>query len=886
MLPENRLSTEAKPSTFIEPIKRTPFADTEYGGVALGDPSQGMLAKLWACEYNKQTGEVTISAPGVAPTVLFTREGISDIALAFDQNMRPFVAFVENDVGKFYWYDPIAQANVFAEDVLGNIVTPRCQLDDKRPSQVASSDIVLAYMKGADLCFRQQRDRFGVEYILAAGVGGKLIDIGMNHKLRFQFRIANPLAGGNSGASDVSVADMVYDLCVRAGIPGEQVDVSELHALRVAGFRVMTDEGTNKVINSLREVLFFDKSEADRKISFPRRGREVAARIPYNDLIADEPSSLSRTLADGTTLPATITVTHLDPAGGFAQNKQTARRRSNLVKTKKELSFKSEVIISADQAATAAYTKLRLFWFEQGKYKFAVTLKYAHLVTTDVVEVEDREGTWHRIRIEERNDQGKTIEFEGVQDAGRDVYNTLGVGLSLPPPTSTTPGLIGPTRLEILNIPALREQDDELGVYVAVAGQGSAWFGARILISANNGAEYLEALRIETAATLGETLTDLQTEANAEYPAYQTVDVSCNFELASLSFEGLLNGGNRCVIGDEVCQFQTATLLSYVNGIYTYRLSGLLRGRYATQIEAWDAGTRFVLLDSAIYFVRAQQWMLGKELLIKPVSLGQTEDETTPTGYDFDEALSVKEWPVTMLRWERNSASNLEITWIGRARLGNDAAPQHSKYFKGYRVFISNGAVSKTFETANQFYSYSAAQQTADFGSTTFVPTIKVEAYNDIPAATGGEVEAGVLLSTATLDGWNQQTSGWSSVGGKLVYDPAAAMANEAMPDDNFSTIYRQANLPFDVAANDPTLIASVEVETDGVEAYGAIYVEFFNATGKRLGGPMGTQVVNGVSTITAKGSSPDIKFVKIGLSAFCDGVIPMKFSNVRYSIK
>jgi len=684
LIPEQRLSTTPVPANFLDGGRGTLLVDYEYGGTDLQVPGDGLLVKIWRLRYDSNSGDMVISAEGSPTTVLFNRPDITEVSLAFDQNMNPFVAFVQAGQAKFWWYDPLLPGMTFNESLLGSAITPRCSLDDKRSTQFANSDIILSYVRAGNLYYRQQRDRYLTERLLKTGLPGGLVDVGMNAALRYQWTIE-----GGSNPVDPYLADVITALCKRAGLSGNEIDASEHYDKRIIGFPCATDDGINARIDALREIFMFDKSEVDRKVYFPKRGREVVARIPYSDLVADDPSALKRSRIQEKDLARSVTIKHLDPAGGFATNTQTARRRSNLVSATKDRKVDTSVVLTADQGMTAAVVKLKVEYHEQQTFKFSTWIKYAQVVPGSVVEVEDKTGFWHRIRITERNDTHPILEFDGVQDAGQDVYASLGVGHSLPPPTSTTPGLIGETLLEIINASPFRDQDDELGVYIGVAGVSSGWGGCDLLIS-TDGITYMDAMRVQIPATIGETLTDLEAEIRAEYPARQSFEVLTNFALESVSDESLMSNANRCVIGDEILQFQFAILLGMVGTKYHYRCSGLVRGRYATTPEAWPTGTRFALLDSSIVFIQAQQWMLGKEIFIKPVSIGLTEDETTPTSYDYDEGRSQLEWPPAMVEASRDGSDNVTVTWVERPRLGVETNPHHSKYFNGYKITFSD----------------------------------------------------------------------------------------------------------------------------------------------------------------------------------------------------
>lgn len=737
MIPEERLSTTPVPGAFLHAeIRDSPYVDYEQGGVALQDPSLGLSVKLWTLRYSN--GDFIVSAPGVAPTVLFSRPGnVTWASLTFDQNMNPFVAFTEDGVSKFWWYDSTVPGQVFEESLIATAVTPCCCLDDRRPSFSANSDIILAYIRNNNLYYRQQRDRYLVEYLLRSGVGGRLDTVGMTVNYRLQFRLRDVL--------DVSIvpeapylADVVLDLGRQCGLNENTLDVRELYTDTVPGMKVAIDEGLDKPIDWLREIFHFDKANIDRKLHFRKRGRAVTLRIPYSDLVQGNPTALQQTIVDETKLPKLVNINHIDPAGGFGKNKQTASRRSNMVDARATKTIDSKIVLTADQAASAALSHLKAAWAEQITYKFSTTLRYTELTVTDVIEVEDARGAWHRIRLTDRKDDGSVISWEGKQDAGPHTYGFATSGNSLPPPTSTTPGLVGPTTLEIMNLPVLRTEDDELGVYVAMWGQNSAWYGAQFLLSTDGGTTYNEAFRVESPAVGGELLTDLYEDGGYLYPSAQTVEVQSNFPLSSTTVEGLYNNQNRAIIGDEVIQFLTATHL----GNNVYRLSGLVRGRYNTATPTWPAGTRFVLFDSSVIFLRAERWMLGAELYVKPVSFGRTSDETVPVSYFYDTPTSQTEWPVSNLSAEW-SGPDLVVTWIGRARLGTDVAPVHSKYFAGYRVKFSNGFEATT---TNQTYTYAGAP-----GGTTLVSVTPIN-------SNVGEIVPAPLVNPGFESGF----SGWT----------------------------------------------------------------------------------------------------------------------------
>lgn len=701
MIPDNRFSSTTFKGQLYNPWDRRKFVSLHWGPVAIQDPSQGLGVQLWKAEA---VGAVlVISAPNTPPFDWYTHSAkVDEVSLAFDQNGRPVVAFVDADGSAFLrWFDPVPNA-IVNFNVTSFATTPRVTLDDNRPFNGANSDVILGYVRAGIVRFRQQRDRFTVEYTPLVGPGGDpatataLRHISMNSRLRLEF-LTN-----EAGDELWTLAEVVQDLSALAGVPAGATDVRELYDDIVQGLGIASDEGLDKPIQQLMDVFFFGKSEHDRKIYFPKRGREPVARIPYADLVAGNPKAIKQKRVDETKLAREVNVNHIDPDGGFAKNKQFAQRRSNLINAEAKRNIETQVVLTVDQAATVAETTLRADWNELVGYEFATTIKWTELTPGDVVEVEDELGTWHRMRLETRNEDG-VIDWEGVQDAGARTYGRTYGGNSLPPPVSTTPGLTGETMLEIVNVSPLLDQNDEVGLYVAAAGvPGSSWTGFQLLVSVDGGLAYTEAMRADAPSTIGETTTDLPAEAGHDIVSSETVEVTTNFPLASITSAQLAAGQNRIVFGDELGQFETATLLGMVGTLYNYELSGLRRAKYGTPALALPAGTRIVLIDETVAFVQAQRAMIGVDLHYKPVSYGLTEDDTIATAYLFDEPNSQLEWVPDSVAGTRDIVTNdITVTFVGRPRLGQFGTPFHSKYFRGYRITFSDAHVIETMaETA------------------------------------------------------------------------------------------------------------------------------------------------------------------------------------------
>lgn len=189
MMPSNSLSSTAVASRFAGARAKsiTKLLDYEDGGIAIQDPSAGLLYQAWRARLIND--KVWVDAPNTEEFVMFSAPGMTEISLTFDQSMRPALAYVQDGVSKIWWYDSGVDRMEITEIGTG-IITPRITLDDKRviaSGNNQNNDIILAYVRNEKLCYRQQRERFLVERVLASGIKTGLIKVGLNRQLRLQF---------------------------------------------------------------------------------------------------------------------------------------------------------------------------------------------------------------------------------------------------------------------------------------------------------------------------------------------------------------------------------------------------------------------------------------------------------------------------------------------------------------------------------------------------------------------------------------------------------------------------------------------------------------------------------------------------------------------------
>lgn len=714
MLPDNTLSPTAIISGFSFPVKSPSpvdrLQDWELAGVYLNDPSQGLLVKLWHAQVvlNHDTGQldVMLDAPGgvhvgVPSAVLFSGEDITEIALSFDQNMNPFVAYMQAGEPKIYWYDPLIPGMTHTVLPAG-CYDLRCTLDDKRLFNVTNSDIVLSYIRAGNLCVRYQRERYVTEHILRAGVGGdaRLVSMAMNRGSRMQWRIRNYALIDDPGAllqADPFLADIVADLLRRSDVKAEHIDTDQLW-VPVEGYRIANEGGADANIAPLQAAWFFDPGEWDKKLRFVMRGGSPVAHITFNDLLErDDPNGpMQMERVQEMELLRKVNITTVDSTAGWVPNKQTAERRSATIKARGESSSIVPITATPDFTATIATKRLRVPWGEPHKFNFKTGVWWSKLTATDVVTYEDRRGRVHQIRLGQIEEDYGSLQFEATTNAGW-LYGVTATGANTKPWVPQTPGQAGDTVVVVLDLPVLRDQDDELGYYVAVYGTGDGWNGGVVQLSLDGGATIAQSIEVDVPAAVGSTGTALAPEVSGEYLGNQVLRVLIDDPLESVDREAILRYRNLAAVQHsdgswEMLQYQTVTPIDST----TFDLSGLVRARYATKPLAIDAGARFVVFDGSVMFVQLQQWMLGQTASYRGISYGQNPDDVPWQSFAINNPLSQTEWPVHGVGAVRDGSNNVTVSWVGRARLGVEVAPRNSKYFTGYRVTYSDGYTADT----------------------------------------------------------------------------------------------------------------------------------------------------------------------------------------------
>lgn len=537
---------------------------------------------------------------------------------------------------------------------------------------------------------------------------------------------------GISGTLDPdypTLASIVADLCLRKGLQGSEIDVAQLTDI-VKGFTVATATSAADAINALAPAYSFDAAEWDGRIRFIKRGGATEIALADTDAFDSDEGRVVETRAQELELPRKMTLSYMDLAANYAVTTQSAERYSASVASSGTDQVTLAVVMEADKAAQTADILLKDQWSSiNGTLAVSVGDEFSIIVPTDVLFLTYGEAVFRCRAVEVENADGQ-VKLSLQQDTAG-AYSSSVAGVQPRPPVEGNPTIFGPTFAEVLNLPALRDQDDQVGLYLAACGPVGQWRGAQVALSIDGGATWRDVLQLTQSTTMG-ALSDVLPIWSEHIPdTVHTLEVALtdgDFESATL--DAMYAGANPLCVGEEILQFQTQTLTSpkeYVLG------PALFRGRKNTDPNAWPTGTRVVDL-TGVYFLPLDRSYIGQILSVRFTTFGTDVQYGTIKTIDFSLPKSVQEWPVTDIRSARASDEALTLDWVPRNRLGTSRRPYASSWFTGYLLSFTDGTTTKQFVVSSPTFSYSAVDQVADFGLAGTL-TVTLSATNSIIGA-------------------------------------------------------------------------------------------------------------------------------------------------------
>lgn len=464
---------------------------------------------------------------------------------------------------------------------------------------------------------------------------------------------------------------IVADVWARCGGLDTEIDVTALEGIAVQGFSIARQMQGQAAMLPLQQAFWWDFVESGRKIKAVLRGADAVVTMSLDALGAtestDQQPAVVPNRAQEAELPATLNVNYPVRATGYETGTQRARRlvtASNLTVT-----MEVAVVMPDQRAAEMANVNLYTAWTSRTQRAWSTTRAFAAYEPTDNVVLNDGEFT-ALVRITERNEDGGVINWKGQDErpAGYSPQVTPGVaqgnGIG-------TVRYDGPMKLELIDSPIVLETNNDPGLYGAGAGYASTWPGGSAWKSTDGGTTYTQQADMPAKATIGYAQSVLGDFAGGNMvDEINTVDISMHSgALASITNADLLNNGNAAILGGEIIQFRTASVVS--DGVF--RLSGLLRGRRGTEqfMATHAVGDRLVVFNVNVYRLPGVLSEIGAERKWKGVTTGQSidsgiEQTFTNTGAGLKPLAPVHVYAIPQPSGRRR------VKWVRRTRIGWD----------------------------------------------------------------------------------------------------------------------------------------------------------------------------------------------------------------------
>lgn len=467
------------------------------------------------------------------------------------------------------------------------------------------------------------------------------------------------------------VGGIIRDICAEKGVV--DLDLDEIPLDLVSHGVVFTRQSSARVAaDYMRDNYRIDVTESGRFLKLVHRGKDPDAAWSVDELGAsdgssDPPPAISWQEADELGLPSQIVMKYSDRLASYEEGAVIAKRET----------AKSEQTKTLDATAMALTGEEAKKMVEQAladariaRHTFQVSTSYAKeaFEPTDVVTlpgaIRSRRG-----RLTKKTDRGAVIDWEGVQDdVGALMQYAVGGGGSPSSGISNNLAAGAPMSFAaILNLPSLREEDNDSGYYA---------FGVPLLVTTAYAGTQLQSTRasIGTLPKFGGLRGSVPLAVGAAAPGLFdegnaiVVDVPSGFIPTSVTRDKVLGGANVYLLGAEIVGVCRWTPHPTVARRFVGR--GLLRGVRGTEDEiATHAPNEQVLELSPRTLLRDLGYPAGATLDLSAVSLGRPlSDALNSKVSGTNEATALRPFSPIFFRRGATASGSLQFVAERRSR--------------------------------------------------------------------------------------------------------------------------------------------------------------------------------------------------------------------------
>lgn len=534
-------------------------------------------------------------------------------------------------------------------------------------------------------------------------------------------------------SSNLAIGEVIAAEAEQSGLIGPaDIDTSML-STSVRGYRVQG--GTiRSAIEPLQALAAFDVVPSGYKIKFKPRGLASVATIPWEDLGAstgevDEILSQSREM--DTQLPARTTISYLDAEREYAIGEQYSERINT--EAVNRVSQELAIVMPPDEAAGRAEVLQGLPWLERSGFSFTLPPTYLFLEVGDVVTILGRSATYE-LRLQDINyTSGGVLECKAAPNSAA-LYtpNAVGGAGVVPDGTISFPG---PSIFVPLDIPVVDETvQNTLGFVCAMTGYSGSWTTGTLFRSNDGAQTWAELQGFAGKASIGTARGTLPASASTLIDQRTLAVDMISGTPESITRDQMLTGANYAAYGAdgrwEIVRFQNAVFQA--DG--SYLLSDFVRGDKGTEWATGlhQAGDYLVLLDDPDNaFIGSPIESIALERLFRGVTAGASIDTASDVAFAY-RGVNLECLSPVYASGSRDGSSNFSGVFTRRSRLSSSwwvtgVQSPVGESVEAYEIEVMSGSVvTRTINVTSTSFSYSAADQTSDFGSTQAAITFRI----------------------------------------------------------------------------------------------------------------------------------------------------------------
>lgn len=527
------------------------------------------------------------------------------------------------------------------------------------------------------------------------------------------------------------VSDIFTDICKEAGLQSSDVDVTAINQKKVIGYVRTNVMAARDALTPLTQAMFFNAIESNAKITCRLLGQGIVRTLQQIELgaaVIDGTSSANATSlqsvdAQDVDLPRSIRVHYLSQSRDYEAGQQNSPFRVGTASVN-DVDIQLPIVMLDSQALQIAQSIWAQAWAERITYTTVIDAELQQLEPVDDIAIPE-DGETVSVRITSISDALPATRSLTMVSTDLEAFVSTAVASEVPP-RSRPIAIVTPAQAIMLDLPLLRDQDNDSGFYTALLGLlPDSFRTASLYRSTDGGGNFTRLVSTSTSAVTGKLSQALPLGPSSIFDEGNVLYVELyddNDTLTSASQSDVLGGANAAAIGGdgrwEIVQFKSA--VHQVGTIYA--LTGLLRGRRGTEwaVGSSVAGDEFVMLGTTVR-TSLDLTLVNKQYQYKAVGAGSTLDDALTESFT-GHGVALKPFSPAYFQASRDhTTGNWSFSWIRRGRIGQtlqsgvDVALNETT--EDYELQIMGGdTVLRTISISTPAATYTADQQITDFG--------------------------------------------------------------------------------------------------------------------------------------------------------------------------